>query len=372
MDDAERGANATITIDLETQEIRGPDGGMVKFDIDPFRKQCLLNGLDDIGLTLVKARPSTPSRQGRREPPLAVRGGGPGPAGSPVGTPEWRRPVPSGNASNRNPCCAFAAARAALRRRCTSTHRACLSGPARPATSAKGVSATTFDAATSGLQPDMKVVEFLNDQPEFKTPIWDYLAALVDRSAWLMAGHAAAMAPALAVAEARYGVDRIPSWRSGASNPISASRSASGPCAIAGDALLLRTRGRPISHGVHVHAEDPGSRRRRCRPSHGIVGRGVRPHPVHALHLPAPRGRPRRRRAAGRGRFHPRRAGSTANYLDKSGSGVWWNMGLRGEAAVGLQPAQAGPRKRRASTSGRARASATPTGRHAFWKARPG
>jgi 3-isopropylmalate/(R)-2-methylmalate dehydratase small subunit len=54
-DDAERGANATLTIDLENQEIRGPDGGRVKFDIDPFRKHCLLNGLDDIGLTLEKA-----------------------------------------------------------------------------------------------------------------------------------------------------------------------------------------------------------------------------------------------------------------------------------------------------------------------------
>ncbi|MEF3367115.1 3-isopropylmalate dehydratase small subunit [Methylocystis sp. 9N] len=55
MDDATRGANATLTIDLEAQEIRGPDGGVVKFDIDPFRKHCLLNGLDDIGLTLQKA-----------------------------------------------------------------------------------------------------------------------------------------------------------------------------------------------------------------------------------------------------------------------------------------------------------------------------
>ncbi len=50
-DHAERGANATLTIDLEAQEIRGPDGGAIKFDIDPFRKHCLLNGLDDIGLT---------------------------------------------------------------------------------------------------------------------------------------------------------------------------------------------------------------------------------------------------------------------------------------------------------------------------------
>ncbi len=52
MDDAERGANAVISIDLEKQEIKGPDGGTVKFEVDPFRKQCLLNGWDDIGLTM--------------------------------------------------------------------------------------------------------------------------------------------------------------------------------------------------------------------------------------------------------------------------------------------------------------------------------
>ena len=55
MDDARRGANATLTVDLEAQEIRGPDGGVITFDIDPFRKHCLLNGLDDIGLTMEKA-----------------------------------------------------------------------------------------------------------------------------------------------------------------------------------------------------------------------------------------------------------------------------------------------------------------------------
>ena len=54
MDDAERGANAIITIDLATQTISGPDGGSVTFEIDPFRKQCLLEGLDDIGLTMQK------------------------------------------------------------------------------------------------------------------------------------------------------------------------------------------------------------------------------------------------------------------------------------------------------------------------------
>ena len=53
-DDADRGANSTLTVDLEKQEIRGPDGGVVTFDIDPFRKHCLLNGLDDVGLTMQK------------------------------------------------------------------------------------------------------------------------------------------------------------------------------------------------------------------------------------------------------------------------------------------------------------------------------
>jgi 3-isopropylmalate/(R)-2-methylmalate dehydratase small subunit len=54
LDDASRGANATITVDLAAQEIRGPDGGVIHFDIDGFRKKCLLEGLDDIGLTLAK------------------------------------------------------------------------------------------------------------------------------------------------------------------------------------------------------------------------------------------------------------------------------------------------------------------------------
>jgi 3-isopropylmalate/(R)-2-methylmalate dehydratase small subunit len=56
MDDANRGANARLTIDLEKQEIHGPDGGTIKFDLDPFRKHCLLNGLDNIGLTLEKGK----------------------------------------------------------------------------------------------------------------------------------------------------------------------------------------------------------------------------------------------------------------------------------------------------------------------------
>ena len=55
MDDAERGSNAIVAIDLEKQEITGPDGGKLRFEIDPFRKRCLLEGLDDIALTLQKS-----------------------------------------------------------------------------------------------------------------------------------------------------------------------------------------------------------------------------------------------------------------------------------------------------------------------------
>ena len=54
MDDAQKGANARLTIDLAKQTITRPDGSTVSFDIDPFRKHCLLNGLDDIGITLQK------------------------------------------------------------------------------------------------------------------------------------------------------------------------------------------------------------------------------------------------------------------------------------------------------------------------------
>ena len=54
MDDAERGANAVVSIDLEAQTITGPDGGTISFEVDAHKKHCLLNGLDDIGLTLQK------------------------------------------------------------------------------------------------------------------------------------------------------------------------------------------------------------------------------------------------------------------------------------------------------------------------------
>ncbi|WP_375462480.1 3-isopropylmalate dehydratase small subunit [uncultured Methylobacterium sp.] len=67
--DAERGANATLSVDLAAQTIKGPDGGTLHFDIDPGRKHNLLNGLDEIGLTLTQA-PAIDAYEAR----LAARG----------------------------------------------------------------------------------------------------------------------------------------------------------------------------------------------------------------------------------------------------------------------------------------------------------
>ncbi len=54
MEETERGSNATLTVDLESQDITTSDGNKINFKIDKFLKHCLLNGLDDIALTLEK------------------------------------------------------------------------------------------------------------------------------------------------------------------------------------------------------------------------------------------------------------------------------------------------------------------------------
>ena len=55
MDDAEKGSNARMEIDLEAQTVTSSDGSIFSFEVDPFKKHCLLNGLDDIGLTMEKS-----------------------------------------------------------------------------------------------------------------------------------------------------------------------------------------------------------------------------------------------------------------------------------------------------------------------------
>ena len=86
--------------------------------------------------------------------------------------------------------------------------RSCLSA-LRSQAAARGVSAQAFDAATRGVEPDLSILDLMNNQPEFKTPIWDYLAALVDDER-VQDGKAAMgrWGQALAAAEARFGVDR--------------------------------------------------------------------------------------------------------------------------------------------------------------------
>jgi lytic murein transglycosylase len=86
--------------------------------------------------------------------------------------------------------------------------QSCLAG-LRSEAAARGVSGATFDRAMAGVQPDMKVIEAMNNQPEFKTPIWDYLGTLVDdekvaEGRAMLRQHAAT----LAAAESRFGVDR--------------------------------------------------------------------------------------------------------------------------------------------------------------------
>ncbi|HEX8166776.1 MAG TPA: lytic murein transglycosylase [Beijerinckiaceae bacterium] len=89
-----------------------------------------------------------------------------------------------------------------------SDFRSCLAGLKGQA-AAKGVSGETYEAATAGVQPDLKILELMDNQPEFKTPIWDYLGFLVDEER-VEEGRAAMRkwSAALAQAEARFGVDR--------------------------------------------------------------------------------------------------------------------------------------------------------------------
>ncbi len=74
---------------------------------------------------------------------------------------------------------------------------------------AQGITTQVFDGAVSGIEPDQSVLDAMDSQPEFKTPIWDYLAALVDEQR-VADGRAklAEWAPVLARAEQKFGVDR--------------------------------------------------------------------------------------------------------------------------------------------------------------------
>src|SRR5258708_7719239 len=77
VEDAKKGANATMTVDLEKQTVTRPDGEVIRFEIDPFRKHCLVNGLDEIGLTMAadKKIDSYEERQRLSQPWLSSTAG---------------------------------------------------------------------------------------------------------------------------------------------------------------------------------------------------------------------------------------------------------------------------------------------------------
>jgi 3-isopropylmalate/(R)-2-methylmalate dehydratase small subunit len=77
VEDAKKGANATMTVDLEKQTVTRPDGEVIHFEIDPFRKHCLVNGLDEIGLTMAadKKIDSYEERQRLSQPWLSSTAG---------------------------------------------------------------------------------------------------------------------------------------------------------------------------------------------------------------------------------------------------------------------------------------------------------
>ncbi len=241
-DDAERGANATLTVDLENQEIRGPDGGTVKFDIDPFRKHCLLNGLDDIGLTMEKAAAIDTFEKKLGRARLGLSALAPNDIARRL---ERRNPITpwiAGSIRALHDSEFLQVARMRLRCRRLGSHRA--RGVARTSAQAdfrSCLSALRSQAAAqgrvgpglrygdhAGIEPDLKILELMNNQPEFKTPIWDYLAALVDERAG--AGRQrrhAAMGPGARRGRGRAsGSIAMRSPACGASNPISARISA--------------------------------------------------------------------------------------------------------------------------------------------------
>ena len=334
-EDAERGANATLSVDLEAQTIKGPDGGTLHFDIDPGRKHSLLNGLDEIGLTLQRAPRSTPTRRsspraagpegarpvralGLSDPGRRLEARGPiRPALTTpprIRTIPGRAPMPSQRAGRRPTLWLGPAAAGLVAGAARAVFHSCLSGIQAQAASQGS------RLRPSGRPPSASLrrqgIELFQAQPEFKTPIWDYLAALVDDERVddgkaAMRQHAQASA-----AEARYGVDRytIAAVWGVESNfgkdlgkmPLVQSL-ATLACSATGGAILPGRTDRD--------AEDHRARRHRLDAPLRLLGRRLRTDPVHADDLPAARGRPRRRRAPRLVDSVPDAVGSTANFL---------------------------------------------------------
>jgi hypothetical protein len=222
----------------------------------------------------------------------------------------------------------------------------CVAG-LRSAAAAKGVSGATFDRAMAGVTPDMKVIEAMNNQPEFKTPIWDYLGTLVDdekvaEGRSMMRQHAST----LAAAEQRFGVDP-PHHRGGLGRRErfrqGAGQDAAGPGAF--DRCLPGAAPQCLLQGrIDRYPADHPARRCPPRAAVRLLGRRLRSHPVHPLDLPAARRRRRWRRKARPRRFHPRRIAFDRELYGQGRLGHRRDLGLRGPRAWWLfRPDRAQP-----------------------------
>ncbi len=164
----------------------------------------------------------------------------------------------------------------------------CLAG-LRSTALASGVDAATFDSVTRGLEPNPDVLAMAQVQPEFKTPIWDYLAGLVDDERVsdgraMMSRYGQALALARKPLRRRPGNDhgrlgrRIRFWPQ--------LWHASGR-AIARHPLLRRQPAELFPDRTHRRPENHPAWRHRSRPIQRLLGRGLRPYPIHALDLSA-------------------------------------------------------------------------------------
>ena len=208
-------------------------------------------------------------------------------------------------------CLCAVAALASLATPARADFASCLASLRGPA-AAKGVSGATFERLTAGLEPNPDIIKAEGYQPEFRTAIWDYLAGLVDEER-VQDGEAG-----MAQYRQYLAQDQSPLRRAALRRGRGLGRrvelrqelrlEAGDP--VAGDAVL---RARQPPSGVLPRRavrgdEDRAVRRHRSRRLHRLLGRRLRPHPVHALDLPRHGGRRRRRRPPRPRPFRARRA----------------------------------------------------------------
>ncbi len=215
----------------------------------------------------------------------------------------------------------------------------CLAG-IRAQAAAAGVSGRAFEAATSGISYDDKVIELSQAQPEFKTPIWTTWPPSWTTSAWRTAAPPCASMPTLWPAPRPATASTATHHRGGVGRGIELRQEPRQDAAgsVARHPLLLgQPPPRLLPRRVDRHPQDHRPGRHRARPSHRLLGRSLRPDPVHAHHLPAPRRGWRRGWPPRRGRFGGRCRRLDREFPPRRQVAARPGLGLRGEAALKLQ-----------------------------------